>query len=392
MATVTIRPDRKFIEDALECGGEFKKCYQCATCVSACSLATSEHQFPRKQVLLAQWGLRDELLADPGPWLCFYCGECSKLCPRKADPGEMMMALRRYLTTAYDWTGLSRLMYRSAYWEIGILLLVAVLVGTLFTVPQSFGFGLLHRSGPEAMSTVMLEKFAPVKMVHLGDTVLALILSLLLMSNALRMFLRLTAGRRIRFRIYLTQLPQFVIQAVAQSRWKQCNDPEALKNWIRHLLLVTGYGSMFTMVVVFLPWFQVKDASFQWTSILGYYATAVLVVVTIWMIVDRMRKSSEMHRFSHLSDWLFPVLLLLTAVTGIAVNVFRLMNLPIATYTTYAVHMMIAVPMLVVEVPFGKWAHLLYRPLGIYVAGVLAESAKLEALETGAATPATEHG
>ncbi len=392
MATVTIRPDRKFIEDALECGGEFKKCYQCATCVAACSLSTSENQFPRKQVLLAQWGLKDELLADPGPWLCFYCGECSKLCPRKANPGEMMMALRRYLTTVYDWTGLSRLMYRSAGWEVGILLLVAALVGALFTIPQSFGFGLLHRSSPEAMSTVMLEKFAPVKLVHLGDTILAAVLTLLLMTNALRMFLRLTAGRHIRFRVYLTQLPQFVMQAMAQSRWKECNDREALKNWLRHLLLVTGYVSMFTMVVVFLPWFQVKDTSFHWTSILGYYATTVLVVATLWMLADRVRKSSEMHRFSHLSDWMFPVLLLLTAVTGIAVNVFRLMNLPMATYTTYTVHMMIAVPMLVVEVPFGKWAHLLYRPLAIYVDAVLRESARMDAPEAAAATPASQHG
>jgi hypothetical protein len=31
---------------------------------------------------------------------------------------------------------------------------------------------------------------------------------------------------------------------------------------------------------------------------------------------------------------------------------------------------MIAVPMLVVEVPFGKWSHLLYRPLALYLAEV----------------------
>ena len=75
--------------------------------------------FPRKQMLAAQWGLKDRLMEDPGPWLCFYCGECSKRCPRQANPGETMMALRRYLTAQYDWTGLSRLMYRSAAWEIG---------------------------------------------------------------------------------------------------------------------------------------------------------------------------------------------------------------------------------------------------------------------------------
>jgi hypothetical protein len=28
---------------------------------------------------------------------------------------------------------------------------------------------------------------------------------------------------------------------------------------------------------------------------------------------------------------------------------------------------MIAVPMLVVEVPFSKWSHLMYRPLALYL-------------------------
>ena len=45
-------------------------------------------------------GPERELLKDPAPWLCFYCGECSKKCPREANPGETMMALRRYLTDA----------------------------------------------------------------------------------------------------------------------------------------------------------------------------------------------------------------------------------------------------------------------------------------------------
>jgi quinone-modifying oxidoreductase, subunit QmoC len=46
-----------------------------------------------------------------------------------------------------------------------------------------------------------------------------------------------------------------------------------------------------------------------------------------------------------------------------------------ATYVMYTVHMAIAVPMLAVEVPFGKWAHLLYRPLALYVAAVRREGA-----------------
>jgi hypothetical protein len=36
----------------------------------------------------------------------------------------------------------------------------------------------------------------------------------------------------------------------------------------------------------------------------------------------------------------------------------------------YIIHLMGVVPMLVLEVPFGKWAHLAYRPLAIYFSRV----------------------
>jgi ferredoxin len=386
---ILVEPDTELIRDVMEAGGgDLKKCFQCATCASTCSLSPEESTFPRKQMLLAQWGLKNELLKDPAPWLCFYCGECSKSCPRQANPGETMMALRRYLTTQYDWTGLSRLMYRSAVWEIGILALVAAVVVALFTLPQSFGFGLLSRSGPLPLSNVMLDKFAPKEMVHLGDTIMAALLSLLLLANAARMFLGLTRDGNIPARLYFAQIGSLIVQGVTQMQWKNCNDSDASRNWIRHLFLVSGYATIFTLVVVFLPWFQIQDSSFHWTSILGYYSTAVLLVTTAWMVLDRIGKRTEMHRFSHLSDWLFPILLFLTAVTGILVNIFRLMNLPMPTYVTYVVHMAIAVPMLVVEVPFGKWSHLLYRPLGIFVATVkrkALESASEEAAVTGQA-------
>jgi ferredoxin len=366
--TQNIQPDPVFVRTLIELGAsDLKKCYQCATCSVECDLGGDDATFPRKQMLAAQWGLKDKLLDDPAPWLCVYCGECSEHCPRQANPGETMMALRRYLTTQYDWTGLSGLMYRSAFWEIGVLLLVAVAVVLAFVLPQNFGFGLLT---PYALLTVRLDRFAPTEIVHLADRILALVLSCLLLSNAARMFIRLTRGKGIPFSAYITNLPGVIYQALTQARWRGCRDKDTPKNWLRHFLLVTGYATMFTLVVVFLPWFQVEDSSFHWTSILGYYATAAMLGSTAWMIADRAGKRSEMHRFSHLSDWLFPILLFLTALTGILLHVFRLMNWAMPTYIVYVVHLAIVVPMLVVEVPFGKWAHLLYRPLAIYVVAV----------------------
>jgi hypothetical protein len=275
-------------------------------------------------------------------------------------------------------------MYRSAVWEIGILAVVAAVVVLLFTVPHNFGFGLLSQS-PAALSTVMLDKFAPKEIVHRGDQIMALLLSFFLLTNAARMFFGLIRGEKIPTRLYLTLIPYFVLQAVTQMRWKGCADSQAIKNWVRHLFLVTGYVTIFTLVAIFLPWFQIENSSFHWTSILGYYSTIVLLVTTAWMLLDRAREHSEMHRFSHLSDWLFPILLFFTALTGILVHMFRMLNLAMPTYATYTVHMAIAVPMLVVEVPFGKWAHLLYRPLAIYVAAVRRKASEVASPEVAAA-------
>jgi len=290
------------------------------------------------------------------------------------------MAIRRYLTAHYDWTGLSRLMYRSAAWEIGVLAVVAAIVVLFFTVPANFGFGLLSHS-PQALSAVMLDHFAPKEVVHRADQVLAILLSICLLINAARMFTALTRGESIPLRLYLAQIPALIVEAVTQKRWKNCGG-DGSRNWLRHFLLVTGYGTIFGLVALFLPWFQIENSSFHWTSILGYYSTAILLGTTVWIILDRANHKTEMHRFSELSDWLFPVLLFLTGFTGILLHLFRLLNQPMPTYVTYTVHLAIAVPMLVVEVPFGKWAHLLYRPIAIYVAGV-----KAVALKEGAVLP-----
>jgi hypothetical protein len=39
----------------------------------------------------------------------------------------------------------------------------------------------------------------------------------------------------------------------------------------------------------------------------------------------------------------------------------------LATCYTYAIHILIAVPMLVIEMPFGKWTHMIYRPLAMAI-------------------------
>ena len=294
------------------------------------------------------------------------------------------MAVRRWLTTQYDWTGLSGLMYRWAWFETAVLLLVAGAVVSLFTLPANFGFRLLDKH-PEALQTVRLDLFAPSSTVHVADIVLALVLALLLFSNALRMVRFVMKGRHVAPAVWIASLNDLAVHAFTQRRWRDCTQSSARLLWLRHILLVTGYGTIFVLVVVFLRSFQVENATWHWTSILGYYASLMLLGASITILYNRVRKSTPMHEYSHLSDWLFPILLLLTALSGMALHVLRLMDLPMPTYVAYVVHIAIAVPMLVVEVPFGKWSHLMYRPLAQYLERVQGREEPAQADEAKAA-------
>ena len=57
----------------------------------------------------------------------------------------------------------------------------------------------------------------------------------------------------------------------------------------------------------------------------------------------------------------------------------RLAGMPLTTYYSYVVHLAIAVPMLVIEVPFGKWAHLMYRPFALYLTAVRERAMEMKA-------------
>ncbi|NLY01950.1 MAG: 4Fe-4S dicluster domain-containing protein [Rhodopirellula sp.] len=358
---MSTRVDPDLSREVAKFGAEdTQQCIHCGNCTAVCSLAGPDAVFPRKIIRYAQLGLRDKLLSSTEPWLCYYCGECSQTCPRQANPGEIMMSVRRWLTAQYDWTGFAERLYLSTRWEIAALTVVAALVVAAFL--------LFH--GPIVTDRVELNTFAPVFWVELGDWLLAVTLGSLLLVNSFRM-VRLTLqsdrDRTIPTYVYLAELRTLVVHFLTQKRWRNC---ESLTRWWKHAMLVSGYLTMMLLVIVLLRWFQTDGSEWRIIDLLGYYATGVLLYFTIDAILGRLRRGEEIHKHSHVSDWTFLVLLLLTSSTGILVHLFRLAGLAMPTYATYVVHLAVAIPMLVVEVPFGKWSHLAYRPLALYLIAV----------------------
>jgi ferredoxin len=353
-------------------------CFNCGHCTATCSLTDTNDAFPRRAIQYAQLGLREKLEASVEPWLCYYCGDCTQHCPRQVDPAAQMMAFRRYLTAAYDWTGLASRFYTSKAWEVGAIVAVALLVVALFVVPHALNPGHVPTElavNPDGTTYVALNTFAPVRWVHLGDWILVGLLGALLLCNLFRMYRKILGGEqglRIRPVLFVREAWRLLVHFVTQRRFADC-DRDLRPFWAAHLLLMSGYVIMFSLVVLLLPEFQIDAEGINWTTYLGYYATLALLAGCVFFAAGRLRKKDEVHKRSHFTDWTFLILLSLTVLTGIAGHVFRYyLQWPLTTYAVYVVHLAVAVPMLLVEVPFGKWAHLVYRPFAIYFAALRA--------------------
>ena len=352
-------------------------CFNCGNCTAVCSLSDEDNSFPRKMVRLSVLGLEDEIQNSVDPWLCYYCGECSETCPKQANPGELMMSLRRYLTSKYDWTGLAKKLYTSKVWEFGSILFLAAIILVLFIFFHGPMTTVLTADGG-----VQLNTFAPWKQIEIGDWTMAGLLAFFLLSNVFNMYLKIVRsnkGLKIPIKLYFTEIFKPIFHAVTQWQFSKCDQLETKKKinfslfWIAHLLLMSSYALMLILIVVFLGWFQ-TDNIYEWwhpQRILGYYATIGLIVGLVYFSYSRIKKNQEKSKHSHVTDWTFLVLLFLTTITGILVHIFRIYGMPYPTYYIYVIHIIVLFPMLMIEVPFSKWSHLAYRPFALYFNNVV---------------------
>lgn len=357
-------------------------CYNCGNCTAVCSLSEGDNSFPRKMVRLSVLGLEKNIQSSVDPWLCYYCGECSETCPKEANPGELMMSLRRYLTSKYDWTGFARKLYTSKVWEFGSIIILAAIILVLFIL---FHGPMTTQLTPEG--GVKLNTFAPWQQIEIGDWIMAGLLSFFLITNIIHMYFKIVRKDKkikIPFTLYFKELWRLIVHFFTQKEFSKCNQLESRKKtnfsgyWIIHLFLMLSYVILFTMIVGFLGWFQ-TDNIYEWwhpQRLLGYFATIGLTLGIVYFFIQRLNKKQEKSKFSHITDWTFLVLLFLTTITGILVHFFRVNGMPYATYYTYVIHIMVLFPMLMIEVPFSKWSHLAYRPFAIYFNSVVKAAQK----------------
>ncbi len=364
---MAIRVNPKLI-DELEVYGaqDVQKCYHCGNCSAVCPFSKEPYIFPRRPMRFLQMGLEDKLKGSLEPWLCYYCGECSEECPRGAEPGETMMSLRRWLTSKYDFTGISRLFYRSGKIELAAVIGAALLTGLGFVLWGMSQGSIYHYDGPNA--------FLPSASIHIFDWVLAAVLLVLLLTNCARMWW-FTVGRdrdiHVPLSVYIRKLYALPLHFFTQKRYAKC---EKKRPWAIHLALMLSYVTMLVLIMFFLQEMASGPDVVWQVHVFGILATVGLLGTTIYAIRGRLKKSEPLYAHSHETDWIFLVLLVFVAFTGILQFILHRAGFDVAANVTYVVHLMGVVPMLALEVPFSKWSHLAYRPLGMYLSLVRAEA------------------
>ncbi len=323
---------------------DFSACFNCGNCTAICSLSTTESSFPREMVRFTSLGLEDELKASLKPWQCYYCGECSSNCPRQAEPGELMMSLRRWLTAKYDWTGLSGLLYKSMPITISafVLTFIAVLV---FAFNQAFNLESMMHAGH------MFERIA-----------IASVGIVILLPNIIRMwnFTILKPGVKAPISKYLKSLGELFIHMFTQKRALGCDDNQL--RWFEHFILVIAYLSLL-FTTVFLDWFGTESV---FVHVFGYVLSAIIAIVTVDFVSARIKKSKQVSKHSQPSDWFFVIWLLLMGLTALLVKIFQDFDILESNKWMYIIHFTVLVQWALIIVPFGKWTHFLYRSFAMY--------------------------
>lgn len=360
--------DPYFAEELKKYGAEnFEACFNCGNCTAVCSLSEKTLNFPRMMVRFGKLGLKKDILASPEPWLCYSCGDCSVTCPRQADPGQYMAAIRRYSISASEPTGITRLMFKSNAIFILITLVIAILLG----------FFLLTLK-PEQEIARWIFTYLPYPVIHsmgliiFGFTGLSIIWG---MGSMLFRFNRKENQEVKSDTSVFKAVSQVISELATMKRYQNCdteedsfwkNKPWFTKPWFVHWSMMWGFIGLLLATVLD---FTLKDPAMNiwWPGrILGTIAGLFMIYGSSLAISYRLKKVTQIYSDTRLSDWTFLWFLWIAGISGfwLEVSVFFAAN-NLLNHFIFLLHTVISME-LVLLFAFSKFAHAVYRPVALF--------------------------
>ncbi len=290
-----------------------------------------------------------------------------------------MATLRRFLTAKYDWSGIASKLLQSKAWYLGSLIGVAV-----FTLSLIAGYHLWYVRMPVGdfvRTPLGLQHMFPIVLYYTLAVILVPVL--LLLSRVHRVWLLTMKGNgRIPLSAYVAEAWIYLYEASGQPLMRKCAHK---RHWLGHWALAAGTMLMLAVKTFGLRWFQ-TDAIYplynpqRW---LGYLAAACILYGCVGILLGRWQAKEEIYKETKFHDLVFPVLVLVVVLTGLTAHILRYLGLEMGCHYAYALHIITATPLLLVEMSFGKWSHMVYRPLALYFLAVKERAAAQQA-------PATE--
>jgi quinone-modifying oxidoreductase subunit QmoC len=353
-----VLPSTDFRRKLLERGGaSVARCYQCATCSAVCELARGGPPFPRRQMMLAQWGLEERLAADPALWLCYQCNDCTERCPRDARPGDVMGVLRGL---AVETLATPRIL---AQWVGNAAKTWPLLLG----VPILFWVALLYLAHglriPEP--PLVYHEFVPHVLIYVVYTAVSVwVIASFWVSG--RRFWGLAGESAQRRGAFLSHLWPVLVEIATHRRFGSCG-PAKPRRW-GHLALLWGFvaaavasGIIIVAMYVFkqeLPLPQLHPA-----KIIGNLGAVLLVIGGSWLLYNRLESQDQVGQ-TNAFDSFFLFVVLLVVTTGVLTELGRLFFEPALACTIYVVHLG-SVLCLFLAAPYCKFAHFVYRTLAM---------------------------
>ena len=375
-----IKPDLGYVKEVMNAGGEsLKKCYQCATCSVVCEIAPDGKPFPRKEMVLAQWGQKEKLVNNPDVWLCHECSDCSAKCPRDAKPGEVLGAIRK---TGYAHFAFPHFM--------GALFSDIKYLPVLFAIPAVILFAVISILGsfsPERGSEgqIIFSKFfgefhflfdKPISAIDLVFVPIAMIVAFSAFVSLKEFWSGMDSqvDPSVPRKGFGAAVGEFVGEIISHATFKKCVSSASRST--AHMLvfygfiglfITTSFAAMFEWGHILLGWHTTSPLPFNsyglLPKIIGNTSGGALIVGGLLMIKNRMGNEDNP---ASSYDWVFLGVVFLVGLTGFLAQFARLAGMDLA-YSIYFVHL-VFVFYIIAYLPFSKLAHLLYRSTAIIYA------------------------
>ncbi len=276
-----------------------------------------------------------------------------------------MVTLRRYLSAQYDWSGITSKLLQSKAWYLGSLIAVAI-----FTFLLILGYHLwkVPMTVSQLASTELgLEHMFPI--ITYYTLVVVLLPLALLLSRVLRVWRWTMADQKIPLSAYTAEAWTYFYQSVTHSLMRKC--PEKGR-WRGHWMLACGTVAMLTIKTLGLHWFQTDNIYpfYNPQRWIGYLAAGFILYGIVDILVGRWRAQKEIYKETKFNDLVFPVLIVGVVLSGLAAHVLRYCGFSLSCHYAYALHVIVATPLLLIEMSFGKWSHMVYRPVALYFRAV----------------------